>query len=305
MSEDQKELVRLVHMVWDQLEDMAATSAQATGVVQTLPISDAYLGIDDGLRFHLLMALDEQKEVINRRLTSGIEIITQSMEIDGTQAVMVDIVASKRWRHAIEPFSAEAISAMVDGTISLSILRNLVEEYRSLWAVPKEPLDPRRQRGIIAELKVLEELGSRVGYAQAVQKWTGSLSSKAGGLHDIGDEEFSIEVKSYHDEPPRVRINHIEQLDHRMDKRLTLVGVHIISNQEGMTLPDFIDESVDLYEAAGCRWVEAVDGEDLVGLKAAGGLEYGRRIVVKVGAIAPVGRGELSALGPSHVDGPP
>ena len=143
MSEDQKELVRLVHMVWDQLEDMAATSAQATGVVQTLPISDAYLGIDDGLRFHLLMALDEQKEVINRRLTSGIEIITQSMEIDGTQAVMVDIVASKRWRHAIEPFSAEAISAMVDGTISLSILRNLVEEYRSLWAVPKEPLDPR------------------------------------------------------------------------------------------------------------------------------------------------------------------
>ena len=253
MSEDQKELVRLVHMVWDQLEDMAATSAQATGVVQTLPISDAYLGIDDGLRFHLLMALDEQKEVINRRLTSGIEIITQSMEIDGTQAVMVDIVASKRWRHAIEPFSAEAISAMVDGTISLSILRNLVEEYRSLWAVPKEPLDPRRQRGIIAELKVLEELGSRVGYAQAVQKWTGSLSSKAGGLHDIGDEEFSIEVKSYHDEPPRVRINHIEQLDHRMDKRLTLVGVHIISNQEGMTLPDFIDESVDLYEAAGCR----------------------------------------------------
>ena len=39
------------------------------------------------------------------------------------------------------------------------------------------------------------------------------------GLHDITDEQWAVEVKSYADEPPRVRIHHIEQLDYRLDKR--------------------------------------------------------------------------------------
>ena len=73
------------------------------------------------------------------------------------------------------------------------------------------------------------------------------------GLHDITDEQWAVEVKSYGDEPPRVRIHHIEQLDYRLDKRLTLVGVHLFSFNEGKSLPEFVDEAIQWAEDNDCR----------------------------------------------------
>ena len=49
----------------------------------------------------------------------------------------------------------------------------------------------------------------------------------ARSAYDITDEQW-VEVKSYADEPPRVRIHHIEQLDYRLDKGLTLLSSPIL-----------------------------------------------------------------------------
>ena len=254
MSEPSKDMIRTIHLLWDQLEDHLGSSKLESGEITQYPVDDgAWIGIDNKSQFHLILDLEDTNERINRRLTQDISIKTETIGIEGIDKKRVSIIAGRRWRHAIEPFAAEAVSCMANGTISLSDLKRLVEEYRSLWAPPKEPLDARKQRGVIAELKVLEHLGDHLGHAKALQCWSGNLSSKSGGLHDISDETFAIEVKSYHDEPPRVKINGLEQLDHRIDKRLTLVGLHIISHHDGMTFPQFVDRALSIYEEAGCR----------------------------------------------------
>ena len=72
-------------------------------------------------------------------------ISKQEINIEGTTSRQVNIIAGKRWRHAIEPFASEVMDSMVNGSVSLSTGKLI--EYRSLWASPKEPLNPRKQRG--------------------------------------------------------------------------------------------------------------------------------------------------------------
>ena len=306
-----KETIRDIHNIWDRLEDNPARADLAEGQILHQPVigkEGARIGIDSKFRFHIILQPKDPDEEFNRKLTNDIHIKTKEINIEGTASIQVNIIAGKRWRHAIEPFAAEVIDSMVNGSVSLSTLRNLVEEYRSLWASPKEPLNPRKQRGIIAELKVLEDLGKFIGHAQSMQKWSGSLSSKSGGLHDIGDEIFAIEVKSYHEEPPRVRINGIEQLDHRIDKRLTLIGVHIISHQDGMTLPGYIDHCLKIYEEAGCKSV-AEEKLNLAGWRDSDREEYhskftiGRTVIVPIRPDTPVFPAHLKDRIPSSVSG--
>ncbi len=251
MSESVDAILKRVHLIWDELESMkdSGSLSESSQVLQ-LPVSEgAFLGIDLRHRFHLILVLSGSEESISRRLTTGISITTQEYQVEGALMTTVDVISGKRWRFAIEPFAAEAIHSMSNGTIDLTSLRRLVEEHRALWAVPKEPLSPTQQRGIIAELHTIERMGRLTGFARIISNWTGPERQ----LHDIGDDAFAVEVKSYHDEPPRVRINHVEQLDHRMDKRLTLIGVHIVSNEEGRSFPELIDRALEISEDAGCR----------------------------------------------------
>jgi len=302
-----KDTIRYIHEIWDGLEDNPDLSNLKSGQIFHLPVKDgARIGIDSESRFHIILEPQNPEEEINRKLTNDIQIKTKKINIKGTDSKQVNIIAGRRWRHAIEPFAAEVIDSMVNGSVSISTLRYLVEEYRSLWATPKEPLDPRKQRGLIAELKVLEDLGKCIGHAQSMLKWSGNISSKSGGLHDITDETFAVEVKSYHDEPPRVRINGIEQLDHRIDKRLTLVGVHIISHQDGMTLPEYIDRCMKIYEEAGCKSV-AEEKLNLAGWRDLDREEYhskftiGRTVIIPIRPDTPVFPSYLKDKIPSSV----
>ena len=250
-----EELVSEIHGMWEiMLESYSGEGFQEdqTGRkgVLWLPssVEGAKIGMDATNRFHLFLRI-KGDEKINRRLTSGISIATKEYEGLGNSDLQADIIAEPRWRLPMVPFAADAMACMEDGAIEISDLKNLVEEYRALWAEPKEPLTRTEQRGLIAELHAVEKISEVTGYAQTVTKWTGPYRE----LHDISDESFSVEVKSYSDEPPRVRINHIEQLDYRMDKRLTLLGVHIVRNDDGRTLPEFVDEAIQMAEEAGCR----------------------------------------------------
>ena len=177
MSEPNNEMIRIIHLLWDKLEDETGSFNLEGDAIRNYQAADgAWIGIDNKSTFHLILDLEDTKDRINRKLTRDIEITTKTISIDGKDNKRASIIAAKRWRHAIEPFAAEAVSSMVDGMISLSTLKRLVEEYRSLWAPPKEPLDPRKQRGVIAELKVLEDLGKHLGHAKALECWSGNLA---------------------------------------------------------------------------------------------------------------------------------
>ena len=207
------------------------------------------LGIDARDRYHLLVQVEETEVNIRRRLTAGIGLKNETFQVGGTFLKVVDIVAEHRWKFAMELFAAEIMMEMKNGMISIETIKRIVDEHRALWAPPREPLGIPTQRGLIAEMEVVKKLGDAHSPNHIVSCWRGP----DGGIHDLASDEWAVEVKSYSEEPPRVKINHIAQLDHNIDKRLTLVALHLISDGDGKTLPEYIDDMINWAEQHGCR----------------------------------------------------
>ncbi len=252
MSEELASALERIRLYWNRLDKML--SEDSTDATDDSPLvlemtTGVKLGIDKRGRYHLLLALSDDEEMISRRLTAGITIRTKAYQLEGVSSPWVDIMAQERWRFAIEPFAADLVMEMKDGTIDLQTLNRIVEEYRALWRRPREPMDVRSQRGLIGEMLVVQRLDSVIGFATALDKWEGPN----GELHDIIGDDWHLEVKSYADEPPRVRISEVQQLDAQIDPKLTLVGVHIMGTAKGQTLPEFIDEFLKLAEEKGVK----------------------------------------------------
>ncbi len=208
-----------------------------------------FVGIDARNRYHLLVQVEETEVNIRRRLTAGIGLKNETFKVGGMFLKVVDIVAEYRWKFAMELFAAEIMMEMRDGKISIETIKRIVDEHRALWAPPREPIGIPAQRGLIAEMEVVKKLGDSHSPNNIVSCWRGP----DGGIHDLASDEWAVEVKSYSEEPPRVRINHIAQLDYNIDKRLTLVALHLISDGDGKTLPEYIDEMIEWAEHHGCR----------------------------------------------------
>jgi len=216
----------------------------------TQPVRNGFLvGIDARNRYHLIVQVEESELNIRRRLTAGIGLKSETFKVGNAYMKAVDIIAEQRWRFAMELFAAEVMMEMSDGKISIETIKRIVDEHRALWAPPREPIGIPAQRGLIGEMEVVKKLGDAHTPNHIVSCWRGP----DGGIHDLASEEWAIEVKSYSEEPPRVKINHIAQLDHNIDKRLTLVALHLISDGDGKTLPEYIDEMIEWAENHGCR----------------------------------------------------
>ena len=216
----------------------------------TQPLRNGFLvGIDARNRYHLIVQVEESELNIRRRLTAGIGLKSETFKVGNAYMKAVDIIAEQRWRFAMELFAAEVMMEMSDGKISIETIKRIVDEHRALWAPPREPIGIPAQRGLIGEMEVVKKLGDAHTPNHIVSCWRGP----DGGIHDLASEEWAIEVKSYSEEPPRVKINHIAQLDHNIDKRLTLVALHLISDGDGKTLPEYIDEMIEWAENHGCR----------------------------------------------------
>jgi hypothetical protein len=250
MSEELAPTLERIRMYWNRLDKMIAEDSNEATKDSPLVLTMSQgvrLGLDKRGRYHLLLDLADGEEENTRRLTAGITIQTKHFQIEGTSSLWVDIIAQKRWRFAIEPFAADLVMEMKNSKIDLQTLNRLVEEYRALWRRPREPLDTRAQRGLIGEMSVVERLDPIIGFAAAVDRWEGPFNE----LHDIMDNDWHLEVKSYADEPPRVRISEVQQLDARIDPKLTLVGVHIMGTSKGKTLPEFIDDFLKIADLKG------------------------------------------------------
>lgn len=261
-----------------------------------------YVGIDARERYHLIAQIEGEEVSLSRRLTAGIALRNQSFKVDGQYMNAVDIIAEKRWKVMMELFAAEILFEMRNGKISIDAIKRLVDEHRALWASPREPLSTMAQKGLIAEMLTIMKLGDAHTPNHIVSCWRGP----DGGIHDVASEEWAVEVKSFGDEPPRVRINHIAQLDHNIGKRLTLVAVHLFSDSDGKTLPMFIDDLMEWADAYGCR--SRVE-ELLVSMKYDGDRrnEYystwtaGRFVICPIKENSPVFPAELGKFIPSSV----
>ena len=256
MNEELAPTLERIRTYWNRLDKMITNDSNEVTSDSPLILTMSQgvrIGLDKRGRYHLLLDLVDGEEADTRRLTAGITIQTKIFQIEGESSLWVDIVAQKRWRFAIEPFAADLVMEMKNDKIDLQTLNKLVEEYRALWRRPREPMDVRAQRGLIAEMSVIERLDPIIGFAAAVDRWGGPFNE----LHDVIDDEWHLEVKSYAEEPPRVRISEVEQLDARIDPKLTVVGVHIMGTSKGKSLPEFIDEFINIAREKGVESMAA------------------------------------------------
>lgn len=207
------------------------------------------VGIDARERYHLIVQIEESDLTIRRRLTAGINLKSQTFNVGGKIMKSVDIIAEHRWKFAMELFAAEVMIEMSEGKISIETIKRIVDEHRALWAPPKEPLSPITQRGLIAEMEVVKKIADANTPNHIVSCWRGP----DGGLHDLASDKWAVEIKSYSEEPPRVRINHIAQLDYNINKRLTIVALHLYSDGDGKSLPEYVDEMIAWATHHGCR----------------------------------------------------
>lgn len=253
MTEERKNTEEDINMMWEmvglKLEEGNSNATETSPLtMESITKQGVILGIDTKLRYHLILKINDKQEKITKRLTNGIIIRTTNYLLETNSSEQyIDIIADKKWKFAIIPFALDLILSMKDGSIEIEDLMKIADEYIALWKVAKEPMDYRSQRGLIGEMLSIQKIGEEIGIASAIEKWEGQY----GSLHDIIDEHWRIEVKSYADEPPRVRISEVEQLDYRIDARLTVLGIHILGTSEGKTLPEYVDDFVQLGSTCG------------------------------------------------------
>lgn len=122
-----------------------------------------------------------------------------------------------------------------------------IREWQSFMARRRKALSPDAQVGLFGELWLLKRLlESQLG-AEAIQSWQGPLRA-AQDFHVSG---AAIEVKStVGTRKFLARINSIEQLDSEREP-LFLCALNFLATDEGVTLPEFIEQLREWFAAHG------------------------------------------------------
>lgn len=117
-----------------------------------------------------------------------------------------------------------------------------------------QPLEPHRQRGLWAELDLLQTLAiSQLGQRTAVESWLGP----EGGNQDFIFPRLAVEVKSSAAEPNlKMRISNVLQLDPPGPAPLFIYFLSLAQTAEGMSLADKVsairsaldEQSLGLFE---------------------------------------------------------
>ena len=152
MSEIIKKTQEKIALLWDNLEMNLESNPRASDESpEIMKLSTGVrIGLDRKSRYHLLLALRNGEERIRSRLTAGISIKNHYFSNPRRGLSGGSILSQNEdGDFAIEPFAAELINTMMEETIDLETLRTTVEEHRSLWAAPKEPLTIPEQKGLI------------------------------------------------------------------------------------------------------------------------------------------------------------
>ena len=93
-------------------------------------------------------------------------------------------------------------------------------------------------------MEVVKKLGDAHTPNHIVSCWRGP----DGGIHDLASEEWAVEVKSYSEEPLRKDQPHrTTGPQHR--QAFDVGRLHLITDGDGKTLPEYIDEMIRMVRA--------------------------------------------------------
>lgn len=140
----------------------------------------------------------------------------------------------------LSPFLLEVIEAAGNSSLSSKIIQEIAKEWESLWKKRSRLLSAQQQRGLFAELIVLENLILSEGN-DAIEMWHGPI----GGLHDFVLGSRLIEVKAQGKISKIISVSSIDQLQPQTDSDLFLCCLTISRTEDGLTLKQLVQRIYD------------------------------------------------------------
>ncbi|MDB2367270.1 PD-(D/E)XK motif protein [Candidatus Poseidoniales archaeon] len=140
----------------------------------------------------------------------------------------------------LSPFLLEVIEAAGNSSLSSKIIQEIAKEWESLWKKRSRLLSAQQQRGLFAELIVLENLILSEGN-DAIEMWHGPI----GGLHDFVLGSRFIEVKAQGKISKIISVSSIDQLQPQTDSDLFLCCLTISRTEDGLTLKQLVQRIYD------------------------------------------------------------
>jgi hypothetical protein len=112
------------------------------------------------------------------------------------------------------------------------------------WKLTGEPIDRNNQRGLIGEVEAIMHTFDIKG-DKAVEGWDHTSHA----VHDIKGDGWAVEAKSIGESSDSVSISSLNQLKWNKSVDLVLSVTTVKSHKDGDTLPEYIDNRVDILKS--------------------------------------------------------
>lgn len=201
---------------------------------------DFRVGLDPHGGRHFLIPLQSGEELLDDRRGRNLVLVSRTLTDDNDSVMrFADIACLDPELSAVFEQLLEDLSARIGETSEppLRVATEVIADWKELFSGARSGLTAEEERGLLAELLVLESL-ARIDPARAIAGWSGP----DGASWDFRNGSNGLEVKATISvDPNSVRVSNIEQLDPSGLDELVLAVVHLRDDPEGTTISKMVD----------------------------------------------------------------
>ncbi|MGW3545158.1 PD-(D/E)XK motif protein [Nocardia niigatensis] len=198
---------------------------------------DTLIAVDPRHDHHMLVPLPQGEHTTSDDSSAHVRIGQTELTVDGKRRRYLDVVCH---RHDLNSLFDDVLAAMLTALETSAspvavTCRRVLDDWRELLRRATSPLSEEAERGLFAELVVLERILLSDSPAYVRPTWIGPDRTP----HDFRLGTHDLEVKAVSLTAGSVEIHGLDQLD-RGDRDLYLVLVFVRKNSEGDSLADLV-----------------------------------------------------------------
>jgi len=213
-----------------------------------LPIN-SYIGYD-GDNYHVFFDCDTSLDCTWMQIATNLFKRTNQGPT-GNLGLILRFEVEHRDRFA--PFLNELINQCIDGRDPNDLLTDILPRWFLFWDEPMPLLDSAKQVQLFGELEILNNLFPHVR-ERALDTWRSPHSEN--DLHDWQGERVHLEAKTSSENPRRLYVSSIDQMDFTSaaNNALFLIIVELNRDPEhGMNLQEKVNATREIAMEAGCE----------------------------------------------------
>ena len=175
-----------------------------------------------------------------RFVANGLSVTDQRRFEEDTFRVAI-VLERLEVRDVFEVLATDITNVAIQASTSSGAIRAVtrrLEAWQACLRSGRRGLTPEEQIGLFGELTVLEMLGQKVGYSNAISAWGGPLDK----VHDFTAHGIALEVKCVNGIGNHLRISTLNQLETEGLRLLLVVRVRLREDPTGRTLGDFVSQ---------------------------------------------------------------